>query len=118
MAEQAGKWRLEMRPLTPAAGARQFRASDWCGARGHGSQPCTRAASGLRPEALRPPAGSRLTIGGLTLAPPAKARPDAVRKTPRWSAGRRGVPRGTSHTKDVAPTGAPSPLLLAKRGEK
>ena len=34
MAEQAGQWGLEMRPLTPAAGARQFRASDWGGSRG------------------------------------------------------------------------------------
>jgi hypothetical protein len=111
-------WKLEMRPLTPAAGARQLRASDWCGARGRGSQPRTRAASGLRPEALWPPARSWLTeaVRQLRLAdvsgpkgrakagsrgPEAatKARPDAVRKTPRWSAGRRGASEEASHTK-------------------
>src|SRR5207248_5540589 len=47
--------------LNSAAGARQFRASDWSGARGRGSHPRTRAAAGLRPEALRPPARSWLT---------------------------------------------------------
>ena len=30
-------------------------------------------------------------------------------KTPRWSAGRRGVPQGAPTNKDVVPTGAPSP---------
>src|SRR5438105_903780 len=59
-----------------------------CGARGRGSQPRTRAASGLRPEALRPPARSWLTAAIASL----KARPEAARKTPRWSAGRRAGP--------------------------
>ena len=137
MAEQAGKWRLEMRPLTPAAGARQFRASDWCGARERGSQPRTRAASGLRPEALRPPARSWLTeaVRQLRLAdvsrpkgrtkagsespePATKARPDAVRKTPRWSAGRRGVRKRTSPARWFAPTGAPSPSPVRERGKR
>src|SRR3954470_17644634 len=72
MAEQAGKWGPEMRPLTPAAGARQFRASDWGGARGRGSHPRTRAASGLRLGTQRSPAGSRL-IGGAN-APESAAR--------------------------------------------
>ena len=36
---------------------------DRCGARGPASQAGTRATAGLRPEALRPPAGSRLTCG-------------------------------------------------------
>jgi hypothetical protein len=86
MVEQAGKWGPEMRPLTPAAGARQFRASRWGGARGRGSQPRTRAASGLRLEVLRPPARSWLTA--TRIASP-KARPDAVRKTPQQGAERR-----------------------------
>ena len=43
---------------------------------------------------------------------------ESTRRSPRWSAGRRGVPQGTSHTKDVAPTGAPSPLLFAERGKR
>ena len=72
--------------LTPAAGARQFRASCWGGARGRDSQPRTRAASGLRPEVLRPPARSWLTA--TRIASP-KARPDAVRKTPQQGAERR-----------------------------
>jgi hypothetical protein len=60
--EQAGKWGSENRSLTPAAGARQFRAFDRCGARGRAARTArTRAASGLRPEALRPPARSWLT---------------------------------------------------------
>src|SRR3954452_18508679 len=58
--EQAGGGTGE-RVLTPAAGARQFRASDWGGARGRGSHPRTRAAAGLRPEVLWPPARSWLT---------------------------------------------------------
>src|SRR4051794_1458930 len=75
-----------MRPRLPAAGARQFRASDWSGARAHGSQPCSRAASGLRPEVLWPPARSWLTAARKA---PQKARPDAVRRTPQQSAERR-----------------------------
>ena len=64
MAEQAGGGTRRYSVPTPAAGARQFRASCWCGARGRGSQPRTRAASGLRPGTLRSPARSWLTIGG------------------------------------------------------
>src|SRR5439155_3863196 len=63
-----------------------------CGARGRASQARTRAASGLRPGALRPPARSWLTAAGLGRKPNrlrSKARPDAGRKTPRWSAERR-----------------------------
>jgi len=60
MAEQAGGGTGEQ-VLNPAAGARQFRAFDRCGARGRGSQPRTRAAAGLRPGTQRSPAGSRLT---------------------------------------------------------
>src|SRR3954447_12876156 len=78
-----------MRPRLPAAGARQFRAADWSGARAHGSQPCSRAASGLRPEVLWPPARSWLMDGGQTLRRLSKARPDAVRRTPQQSAERR-----------------------------
>jgi len=40
------------RPAIPGLG--------WCGARGRGSHPRTRAASGLRSEVLRPPARSWL----------------------------------------------------------
>jgi len=69
MAEQAGGGTGEQ-VLNPAAGARQFRASCWGGARGRDSQPRTRAASGLRPEVLRPPARSWLTepLGNCGLA--------------------------------------------------
>src|SRR5712691_5031901 len=52
----------------------------------------TRAASGLRPGALRSPARSWLTAAGLGRKPNrlrSKARPGAGRKTPRWSAERR-----------------------------
>src|SRR4051812_22506416 len=59
MAEQAGGGTGEQ-VLNPAAGAGQFRASDWGGARGRGSQPRTRAAAGLRPGTLRSPARSWL----------------------------------------------------------
>ena len=55
-------------------------------------KPRTRAASGLRPGALRPPARSWLTAAGLGRKPHrlrSKARPGAGRKTPRWSAERR-----------------------------
>jgi hypothetical protein len=49
-----------------------------------------RAVAGLRPEALRPPAGSRLTAASFTS--PLEARP-ACRKTPLWRAERRPRPR-------------------------
>ena len=64
-----------------------------CGARGPRQRSLgTRAASGLRPGALRPPARSWLTAAGLGRKPNrlrSKARPGAGRKTPRWSAARR-----------------------------
>ena len=60
MAERAGGGTGEQvlesgsrRPAIPGLG--------WCGARGRGSQPRTRAASGLRPGVQRPPARSWLT---------------------------------------------------------
>src|SRR3954464_6688128 len=49
-------------------------------------QPCSRAASGLRPEVLWPPARSWLTAARKA---PQKARPDAVRRTPQQSDERR-----------------------------
>src|SRR5947209_13844603 len=59
----------ENRSRLPAAGARQFRASDWGGARGRAARTArARAASGLRPEVLRPPARSWLTAVGNTCA--------------------------------------------------
>ncbi|MEA2873776.1 MAG: hypothetical protein QOH67_3752 [Hyphomicrobiales bacterium] len=64
-----------------------------CGARGRGSQPRTRAASGLRPEALRPPARSWLTTGGHVCA--------AARKRGPAQQGKR---------RDGAPEGAPAPV--------
>ena len=100
---------LEIRPSTPAAGARQFRASDWGGARGRGSHPRTRAASGLRPGTLRSPARSWLTIEG-TLCAVTKARPDAVRKTPQQSAERRA---GLRHWPVIS--GVPEMGPLARR---
>src|SRR5438045_74862 len=60
MAEQAGGGTGD-EVLNSAAGARQFRASGWGGARGRGSHPRTRAASGLRPGTQRSPARSWLT---------------------------------------------------------
>ena len=116
--------------LTPAAGARQFRASCWGGARGRDSQPRTRAASGLRLGILRSPARSWLTepFGNCGLADVSrpkgrtesqirksragpKARPDAVRRTPQQGAERR--PGGRSHRgsraipRSVRPRGGP-----------
>src|SRR5256714_12543370 len=82
--EQAGDG-TGQQVLDPAAGARQFRASDWGGARGRGSHPRTRAASGLRPGTQRSPARSWLTAAST----PQKARPDAVVRTPQQSAERR-----------------------------
>src|SRR5437763_166359 len=64
----AGRRRGREQVPSPAAGARQFRASCWCGARGRGSHPRTRAAVGLRPEVLWAPARGWLTIGGHTRA--------------------------------------------------
>jgi len=70
MAEQAGGGTGEQ-VLNPAAGARQFRASCWGGARGCAERTaCTRAASGLRLGILWSPARSWLTepLGNCGLA--------------------------------------------------
>ena len=68
MVEQAGGGTGEQVP-TLAAGARQFRASDWGGARARAERTArTRAAAGLRSEVLWPPARSWLTIDGHTRA--------------------------------------------------
>ena len=67
--------------LNPAAGARQFRASDWGGARGRGSHP---GGGGVPP--------GDTTIPRQELADRRKcrkARPDAVVRTPQQSAERR-----------------------------
>src|SRR4051794_32232596 len=80
----------------------------------------------------RVPARSLLTVVGWP-ARRAKARkarqqlsrkrgPAVVRKTPRWSAGRRApppeVPACQRRILDVAPTGAPSPFGLSRREER
>ena len=60
-------------------------------------KPRTRAAPGLRPEALGPPARSWLTRAALRSAARRKARPGAGRKTPSWCVGRRGDPKRIAH---------------------
>jgi hypothetical protein len=127
----------------------------WCGARARGSQPCTRAASGLRPEVLRPPARSWLTwIAGPS---PLRTLAAGMRQIPGQGSNRRSNPRSATSaarppmtrlrlsvvearqrkhakiaamerpkarrlargvsTKDVAPTGAPSPLSFSGEEE-
>jgi len=97
------------RPAIPGLGR--------CGARGCGSQPQTRATSGLRPRPLM----------GLCqeLAHPSAqcgsgdARPDVGVRTPRWCVERRRVSGdGYVHSQDlVAPLGAPSPSLWREGNE-
>ena len=83
-----------------------------CGARARASQARTRAAAGLRPEALRPPARSWLTSVGTLCATGESA---ARRRSENAAMERRKARRAARHvhTQDVAPTGAPSPLLRA-----
>ena len=86
----AGRRRGRRQALNPAAGARQFRASCWCGARGRGSHSPHPGGVGA------PPGGT--TVPCQELADDrrecaAKARPDAGRRTPQQSAERRAGPR-------------------------
>ncbi len=71
-----------------------------CGARGRGSQPRTRAASGLRPEALRPPARSWLTAARKRAAESA-----ARRRSENAAAERREARRPASWAGDLRRSG-------------
>src|SRR5439155_15913944 len=75
-----------------------------CGARGRASQARTRAASGLRPGALRPPARSWLTAGGL--APKAQPPPveSAARRRTNAAVERREARRPASLAGDLGRT--------------
>ena len=90
-----------------------------CGARGRGSQPRTRAASGLRPAGHYGLPARSLADGGRLTTPekrgpaPEGERRDGAPRGARVLARERGTQRTM-----VAPLGAPSPLALFVRGDE
>jgi hypothetical protein len=96
----------EMAVPIPVADAGQFPVFGRSGARGSASQVGSRAASGLRPGVIRPPARSWLTDG-----PTASAQAGAL-ETPDESAARRRSENAAEERREAqrpSPKGAPYP---------
>jgi|GEM_PF-6059860 len=90
---ERGAGRRRDRRTGPCSGSRRpaIPGLGWSGARGRGSHPRTRAASGLRPEVQRPPARSWLTAARKRAAESA-----ARRRSENAAAGRREARRPPS----------------------